>query len=91
MKLCIECYSDRKTDERPVCFEMDGKQHVLEEVLDQWHGRSGLNVVILDKHLFPRDDATFFKVRSDDGNFYVLRHAMSPQDNSWSLESFQQS
>jgi hypothetical protein len=75
MTLRVECYSGWKTDERPVRFEMDGQQHVVEEVLDQWHGT----------------DATFFGVRSDDGNFYVLRRPMSPQDNSWSLESFRQS
>jgi hypothetical protein len=74
MTLRVECYSGWKTDERPVHFEINGHRHVVEEVLDQWH----------------RTDATFFKVRSDDGN-YVLRRAMSPQDNSWSLELFRQS
>ena len=75
MTLRVECYSGWKTDERPARFEVNGHQHVIEEVLDQWH----------------RTDATFFEVRSDDGNFYVLRRAMSPQDNSWSLELLRQS
>ena len=75
MTLRVECYSGWKAEERPVRFEIDGHQHVVEEVLDQWHGT----------------EATFFKVRSDDGNFYVLRRAMSSQDDSWSLESFRRS
>ena len=75
MTLRVECYSGWKGEERPVRFEIDGHQHVVEEVLDQWHAT----------------DATFFKVRSDGGNFYVLRRALSPQDDSWSLESFRQS
>ncbi len=75
MTLRVECYSGWKAEERPVRFEIHGHQHVVEEVLDQWHGT----------------DATFFKVQSDDGNFYVLRREMSPRDDSWSLESFRRS
>ncbi len=75
MTLRVACNWGWEADEDPVRFEMDGQQHVVEEVLDQWHGT----------------DATFLKVRSDDGNFYLLRGAMSPRENSWSLESFRQS
>ena len=64
MTLRVECYSGWKAEERPDRFEIDGHQHLAEEVLDRWHGT----------------DATFFKVRSDDGNFYVLRRAMSPAE-----------
>ena len=64
MTLRVECYSGWKAEERPGRFEIDGQQHLAEEVLDRWHGT----------------DATFFKVRSDDGNFYVLRRAMSPAE-----------
>jgi hypothetical protein len=47
---------------------------MVEEVLDQWHS----------------PDATYFKVRSDEGNTYVLRHFISPQQDAWTLESFRQ-
>jgi hypothetical protein len=68
----VECYSGYKAEERPVRFRLDGQDHMVEEVLDQWHS----------------PDATYFKVRSDDGNIYVLRHSLSPQEDAWTLESF---
>jgi hypothetical protein len=72
--MSVECYSGYKGEERPVRFQLGGHVHKVEEVLDQWHS----------------PDATYFKVRSDDGNTYVLRHAMSPQEGAWTLESFRQ-
>ncbi len=72
MTIRVQCYSGSKADERPVRFELDGHDHVVEELLDQWYS----------------PDATYFKVRSDDGNLYVLRHAISPQEDRWTLESF---
>jgi len=72
MKLRVECYAGRKADERPVRFELDGRDYLVEEVLDQWYG----------------PDAQFFKVRADDGNLYILRHRTSGEPDEWSLESF---
>ena len=72
MVLKVECYSGYKADERPVRFQLGSQDHMVEEVLDQWHS----------------PDATFFRVRSDDGNVYVLRHTISPQEDVWTLESF---
>jgi len=72
MTLRVECYSGYKAEERPVRFQLDGHDHIVEEVLDQWHS----------------PDATYFRVRSDDGNTYVLRHSLSPQEDAWTLESF---
>ena len=57
MKLDVECYSGRKADKRPVRFRLDGREYLVEEVLDQWYG--------------PRD--AFYKVRADDGNLYILQ------------------
>jgi len=70
--LHVECYSGSKADERPIRFRLDGRDHWVEEVLDRWYG----------------PDAIFFKVRSDDGNFYVLRQTSSPREISWTLEAF---
>jgi hypothetical protein len=72
MTLRVECYSGYKAEERPVRFQLGGRDHMVEEVLDQWHS----------------PDATYFKVRSNDGNVYVLRHEISPQADTWTLESF---
>ena len=75
MTLRVECYSGHKADERPVRFQLHGSDRVVEEVLDQWHS----------------PDATYFKVRADDGNVYVLRHVLSPQEDMWTLEAFRRS
>ena len=72
MKLEVECYSGRKADERPVRFRLDGREYLVEEVLDQWYGR----------------DDEFFKVRADDGNLYILRHELSNPEGGWHLVSF---
>lgn len=72
MVVRVECYSGFKAEERPVRFRLDDHDHMVEEILDQWYS----------------PDATYFKVRSDDGNLYVLRHRISPQEDAWTLESF---
>ena len=74
MKLEVECYSGRKADERPVRFRLDGHEYMVEELLDQWYG--------------PSD--TYFKVRADDGNLYILRRETAAPDGLWHLESFRQ-
>jgi hypothetical protein len=73
MDLEVDCYSGRKADERPVRFRLDKREYTLEEVLDQWYG----------------PDDTFYKVRAQDGNVYVLRHQTS--DGSWHLAAFRRS
>ena len=75
MRLEVECYAGRKPDERPVRFCLLGHAYVVEEVLDQWYGA----------------DSTFFKVRADDGNLYILRQQTSTPDRPWDLVSFRQS
>ena len=74
MKLEVECYSGRKADERPVRFRLDGHEYLVEELVDQWYG--------------PSD--SYFKVRADDGNLYILRRETSTPEGSWYLESFRQ-
>jgi hypothetical protein len=66
----VQCYSGFKADERPVRFELHGSEYMVEEILDRWYG--------------PAD--TFFKLRADDDNIYILRHR--PEGDTWSLESF---
>ena len=74
VKLEVDCYSGRKADERPVRFRLEGRQYLVEEVLDQWYG--------------PQDD--FYKIRADDGNLYILRRESSSPEGTWHLVSFRQ-
>lgn len=74
MKLEVECYAGRKADERPVRFRMEGRQYLVEEVLDQWYD----------------PDSICYKVRADDGNLYILRQQTSVPDGIWELVSFRQ-
>ena len=59
MVLRVQSYAGRKADERPVRFQLGDREYVVEEVLDQWYG----------------PDTTFFKVRADDDNMYILSHS----------------
>jgi hypothetical protein len=70
MKLRVECYAGAKADERPVRFVLGERAYMVEEMIDQWYG----------------PDDTFFKVRADDGNWYILRNSHSTR--AWTLESF---
>jgi hypothetical protein len=74
MKLNVECYSGRKADERPVRFRLDGREYFVKAVLDQWY----------------QPESIFYKVRADDGNFYILRQRTSTPDRAWDLVSFRQ-
>jgi hypothetical protein len=74
MKIRVECYSGYKTDERPVRFFLGERGYQVMEIRDQWYG----------------PESTYFKVRADDGNFYILRNAWSEQSSEWFLEAFRQ-
>jgi hypothetical protein len=74
MTLRVECYSGHTGDERPVRFQLDEHDYFVEEVVDQWYG--------------PED--TFFKVRADDGNLYILRRRPWNPAEEWTLEAFRQ-
>lgn len=68
----VECYSGYKADQRPQRFYIGQTCYEVQEVLDQWYG--------------PQD--TWFRVRAQDGNLYILRHTFSGQQDFWTLESF---
>lgn len=51
-------------------FSTGLRDHMVEEVVEQWYG----------------PDDVFFKVRTDDGNLYILRRGTSA--DGWTLESF---
>lgn len=70
MNLRVQCHARQKTDDSPVRFQLGEREYLIEEVLDQWYG----------------PDGSFFKVRADDGNLYLLRHDSA--SGEWKLESF---
>ena len=72
--LRVHCYAGHKADERPARFELGGRDHFVEEIIDRWYG--------------PSD--SFFKVRADDGNLYILSHPVTLSDDNWQLESFRE-
>jgi hypothetical protein len=72
MKLHVLSYAGRKADERPVRFQLNDHEYLVDEILDQWYG----------------PDHQFFKLRADDGNLYILRHQTSVPDGEWELVSF---
>jgi hypothetical protein len=68
--LKVECYSGYKADERPVRFLLGERWFTVQDVLDCWY----------DPH------ATYFRVRSEDGGVYILKHDEAA--DIWTLESF---
>ncbi len=75
MRISVQCYSGRKADERPVRFTLEGVEYTVEEILDQWYG----------------PDQTYFKVRADDGNLYILSQRTTIPAGSWELVSYRRS
>jgi len=74
MMLYVQCYAGRKADERPLRFQLSDHEYFVEELLDQWYG----------------PEHSFFKLRADDGNLYILRHQTCVPDGEWELVSFRQ-
>jgi hypothetical protein len=68
----VECYSGYKADERPLRFFLGEIGYSVEEVLDRWYGPG----------------STYFRVKADDGNLYILRHSWEEDPFLWTLEAF---
>ena len=66
----VECYSGYRADERPARFRLEGRDYEVVCVEDRWYA----------------PDASYFRVRAADGNFYVLRH--DEREDVWSLDAF---
>jgi hypothetical protein len=54
----VQCYAGSRSDERPLRFNIRGRNFDVKEVDGQWYSA----------------DAMYFRVVADDGNYYVLRH-----------------
>ena len=66
----VKCYAGYRPDQRPTRFTLRGREFQVEEVDDQWYSPG----------------AIYFRVRADDGNFYVLRH--DENADVWTLDAF---
>jgi hypothetical protein len=70
MKIEVESYSGHRADERPVRFRLGERWIAAAEVVDRWYD----------------PEATYFKVRGDDGDIYILRH--TERRDEWMLTSY---
>jgi hypothetical protein len=66
----VECYAGYRADERPLRFTLGGRALEILEVEDRWYSPG----------------AVYFRVHTNDGNFYVLRHEEGI--DVWTLEAF---
>ncbi len=66
----VQCYAGYRADQRPERFVLRDQVFLVDEVEDRWYS----------------PDATYFRVRATDGNFYVLRH--DERRDFWTLDAF---
>lgn len=71
--ISVECYAGYRANERPLRFSLHGREFQVADVEDRWYS----------------PDAIYFRVRADDGNFYVLRH--DEGRDVWTLDAFRAS
>jgi hypothetical protein len=68
MIVTVQSYAGYKGGERPVSFSREGGILRIIEIVDRWYD----------------PDSNIFKVRTDDGKTYLLRHDMNA--DGWELE-----
>lgn len=66
----VDCYAGFRADQRPLRFILRGRTFEVTEVQDKWYAPG----------------AIYFRVRAEDGNFYILRH--DEVQDSWTLDAF---
>jgi hypothetical protein len=66
----VECYAGYRADERPLRFVIRGRLFEVAEIEDRWYSPG----------------ATYFRVRTMDRDFYVLRHDEGM--DVWTLDAF---
>jgi hypothetical protein len=66
----VECYAGYRPEERPLRFVIRGREFLVDELDGRWFSPG----------------ASYFRVRADDGNYYVLRH--DETQDSWTLDGF---
>jgi hypothetical protein len=66
----VECHAGYRADQHPLRFLLRGRLFEVAEVEDRWYSPG----------------AIYFRVRADNGNFYILRHDEGM--DVWTLEGF---
>ena len=66
----VECHAGYRADEYPLRFILRGRLFEIIEVEDRWYSPGTI----------------YFRVRAEDGNFYVLRHDEGM--DVWTLDAF---
>jgi hypothetical protein len=66
----VECYAGYRADQRPLRFILRGRAFEITEVEDQWYS----------------PEAIYFRVRTLDGDYFVLRH--DETQDVWSMDAF---
>lgn len=66
----VECYAGQRANERPLRFVLRGRKFEVQEIDGRWYSPQG----------------SYFRVRADDGNFYVLCH--DEGQDVWTLDGF---
>jgi hypothetical protein len=69
----VECYAGHRAEETPRRFLMGDQTFEITQVLDCWLG----------------PDHRYFKVQTDDGGIYILRHDL--EHDLWELTLFSRS
>jgi hypothetical protein len=70
MQLKVECHGGHRGDEEPAIFYLERRAVTILEVLDRW----------------PSPGHRYYKVRTDDGGTYILRH--DELSGQWELTLF---
>ena len=69
----VECYAGYRANQRPTRFILRGRAFEILEVEDQWYSPHAIH----------------FRVRTQDGDYFVLRH--DETQDVWSLDAFRSS
>ena len=69
-RVSVECYAGYRAVERPMRLTLGEQTLEIAEVEDRWYSPG----------------AVYFRVKAEDGNFYILRHDEGM--DSWTLDGF---
>ena len=75
-QITAECYSGHKANERPVSFTFQGRHWEVAEIVDRWY-EGGIEP--------GRPEVNYFKVRTTEGNVFLLRY-LTVLD-AWSIKT----
>ena len=70
IEIHVECYAGYRAEQRPLRFTLGQRIIEVDEIVDQWYG----------------PDYRYFKLKSNDGGIYILRHEETT--GRWELTMF---